>query len=89
MDSATYERSLQVPRTPKGPPLQIPAALIVVVVGLLWTMVRRPALLRTLQLGPSLPYVVVPSHQAWLQGDAHSATSCILHHQLIMSYVMQ
>ncbi|KAK9795547.1 hypothetical protein WJX73_003922 [Symbiochloris irregularis] len=48
--------------------LLIPAALIVVLVGLLWTGLRHPQLLKALQFGPTRPHFVMPSRDEWLQG---------------------
>ena len=46
----------------------VPAALILVIVGLVLTMITSPDVLSSLTLGPSKPKLVIPSLEDWLIG---------------------
>ena len=59
----------QIPQRQQKTGWQIPAALIVVVVGVIWTMISHPHLLRTLRFGPTSPQLIIPSYSQWIRGD--------------------
>ena len=53
----------------------MPAALLVVFVGVVVAIVQYPMVVRALRLGPSAPHVVVPTLDEWKTGVA----LCICH----------
>ena len=67
-DALTVNVMTQVPRQ-NLVAFQIPAALIIVVIGLFWTLLRNPAIVGALRLGPSRPQVVVPTRHQWYEGE--------------------
>lgn len=47
---------------------RVPAALIIVLVGIICTIASNPSVLRTLSIGPSKPLTIVPSSAEWRRG---------------------
>ena len=50
----------------------MPAALLVVFVGIVVAIVQYPMVVRALRLGPSIPRIIVPTAGEWKTGGARS-----------------
>ena len=50
-------------------PVRVPAALIVVLLGLAAALWHNPRIASQLRLGPSVPRIVLPSRKQWLHGE--------------------
>ena len=48
--------------------IKVPAALIVVLLGLAAALLQHPHVASQLRLGPSTPRLVLPTQQQWLKG---------------------
>ena len=48
--------------------MRVPAALLVVLVGVAVAAVRHPQVLRDLRLGPTVPSITLPTWQEWKTG---------------------
>lgn len=54
---------------------RVPAALLVVLVGLVVAAVQNPHVFQDLHLGPTVPTLTLPTWQEWKTGDPDSSDS--------------
>ena len=47
---------------------RVPAALIIVLVGLVVTLWQNPSGIKDLRFGPTMPQLTVPTKKEWLRG---------------------
>jgi len=60
--------SRPIPALPTHNPRNIPAALVIVVIGVILVFAFDPSIVSTLSMGPSTPQVVVPNAAEWKTG---------------------
>lgn len=75
-DSGSGRRAWQV----GGLLRHVPAALLVVVTGLIVTVAQYPTVLRSLRIGPSLPGLVIPTGRQWANGAISSPLRAVVLH---------
>ena len=61
------EEQQSKPEQRTGP--QLPAALIIVLIGLAMTLLHNPSAVRSMRLGPAWPKLTVPTKAQWLKGE--------------------
>ena len=49
---------------------RLPAALIIVVLGVILTLLMHSGVVHTIGIGPVKPHVIVPTKAEWRKGDS-------------------